>query len=328
MWKNFPLFPERASALAWQVDGLYFLLIAVSAFFTLLIFAVILIFAVKYRRSVHPHAVQIEGSLPLELTWTLIPLGICMIFFAWGSLIYFQEARPPKDAMEVYVVAKQWMWKFEYENGQRDINQLHVPLGRDVKMVMSSQDAIHSFYVPAFRIKADVLPGRFTTTWFHPTKAGTYHLFCAEYCGTEHSGMVGQVIVMEPAEYQAWMSGGPSSGSLASNGQQLFQQLGCVTCHRSDTQARGPNLAGVFGKPVQLDDGRTVVADENYIRESILNPGAKVVSGFKPIMPTFQGQVSEESLMALVAYVKSLAQTQQQGTASNNSPAPVPSNVQ
>ncbi len=328
MWKNFPLFPERASALAWQVDGLYFLLVAVSAFFTLLIFVVILIFAVKYRRSVHPHAVQIEGSLPLELAWTLIPLGICMIFFAWGSLIYFQEARPPKGAMEVYVVAKQWMWKFEYENGQRDINQLHVPVGRDVKMVMSSQDAIHSFYVPAFRIKADVLPGRFTTTWFRPTKAGTYHLFCAEYCGTDHSGMVGQVIVMEPAEYQAWMSGGASAGSLASNGQQLFQQLGCVTCHRSDTQGRGPDLVGLFGKQVPLEDGRAVTADENYIRESILNPGAKIVSGFKPIMPTFQGQVSEENLMALVAYIKSLEHTQQNGTASNASPVPATSNVQ
>ncbi len=222
-----------------------------------------------------------------------------MIFFAWGSLIYFQEARPPKGAMEVYVVAKQWMWKFEYEDGQRDINQLHVPVGRDVKMVMSSQDVIHSFFVPAFRIKADVLPGRFTTTWFRPTKVGTYHLFCSQYCGTNHSAMIGQVIVMEPAEYQAWMSGGASSGSLASNGQQLFQQLGCATCHRSDTQGRGPNLAGVFGKQVLLDDGRTVIADENYIRESILNPGAKIVSGFKPIMPTFQGQVSEENLMAL-----------------------------
>ncbi len=324
MWQNFPLFPERASALAWQVDGLYFLLIAVSAFFTLLIFAAIFYFSVKYRRSVHPHPVQIEGSLPLELAWTLIPLGICMIFFAWGSLIFFQEARPPKGAMEVYVVAKQWMWKFEYENGQRDINQLHVPVGRDVKMIMSSQDAIHSFYVPAFRIKADVLPGRFTTTWFRPTKAGTYHLFCAEYCGTNHSAMIGQVIVMDPADYQAWMNSGEvnSTGSLASSGQALFQQMGCATCHGSDTQGRGPNLEGLFGKPVKLEDGRTVVADENYIRESILNPGAKVVAGFKPIMPTFQGQISEENLMALVAYVKSLAQTQPKAATGEGSPAP------
>jgi cytochrome c oxidase subunit 2 len=322
MWKNLPLFPERASALAWQVDGLYFLLIAVSAFFTLLIFAVIFYFAVKYRRSVHPHPVQIDGSLPLELAWTLIPLGICMIFFAWGSLIYFQEARPPKGAMEVYVVGKQWMWKFEHETGQREINQLHVPIGRDVKLVMSSQDVIHSFFVPAFRVKADVLPGRFTEIWFRPTKPGTYHLFCSQYCGTDHSAMIGQVIVMEPVAFQAWLSGGESTGSLAANGQQLFQQLGCATCHRFDTQGRGPNLVGLFGKPVQLEDGRTVTADENYLRESILNPGAKIVAGFKPIMPSFQGQVSEESLMALVAYVKSLAQPQQNEQGSNPVPAP------
>ena len=325
MWKNLPLFPERASALAWQVDGLYFLLIAVSAFFTLLIFVLIFVFAVKYRRSVHPHPVQIEGSLPLELTWTLIPLGICMIFFAWGSLIYFQEARPPKGAMEVYVVGKQWMWKFEHESGQREINQLHVPIGADVKMVMSSQDVIHSFFVPAFRVKADVLPGRYTSLWFHTTKVGTYHLFCSQYCGTDHSGMIGQVIVMEPYAYQAWLtSGGGTTGTLAESGQQLFAQLGCATCHRSDTQGRGPILNGVFGKQVSLEDGRTVVADENYIRESILNPGAKIVSGFKPIMPTYQGQVSEESLMSLVAYIKSLSEpaggtATTQASASNSS---------
>lgn len=314
MWKNFPLFPEQASQLAGQVDGLYFFLVAVSAFFTLLIFVLIFVFAVKYRQSVHPHAEHIDGSLPLELTWTLIPLGISMIFFAWGSLIYFQEARPPQGAMEIYAVGKQWMWKFEHEGGQREIDTLHVPLDRDVKMIMSSEDVIHSFYVPAFRIKADVLPGRYTSTWFHPTKVGTYHLFCAEYCGTLHSGMIGQVIVMEPAAYEAWLATGggsaTTSASLSASGQQLFQQLGCSTCHRMDTQGRGPNLVGIFGKPVQLTDGRTVTADENYIRESILNPGSKVVAGFRPIMPTFQGQVSEENLAALVAYVKSLSQPQ------------------
>jgi cytochrome c oxidase subunit II len=258
--------------------------------------------------------------LPLELAWTLIPLGICMIFFAWGSLIFFQEARPPQGAMEVYAVGKQWMWKFEHETGQREINQLHVPIGKDVKMIMSSQDVIHNFFVPAFRVKADVLPGRYTMTWFRPIKTGSYYLFCSQYCGTQHSGMIGEVVVMEPAAYQAWLSGGGATGTLASNGQQLFQQLGCATCHRFDTQGRGPNLTGVFGKQVLLDDGRTVTADENYIRESILNPGAKIVSGFKPIMPSFQGQVSEESLMALVAYVKSLAQPQQ-GEPGSNRPA-------
>ena len=314
--------------MAWQVDGLYFLLIAVSAFFTLLIFVLIFVFAIKYRRSAHPHPVQIEGSLPLELTWTLIPLGICMIFFAWGSLIYFQEARPPKGAMEVYVVGKQWMWKFEHETGQREINQLHVPIGRDVRLIMSSQDVIHDFFVPAFRVKADVLPGRYTSTWFRPIKTGSYYLFCSQYCGTQHSAMIGEVIVMEPTAYQAWLSGGGATGTMASNGQQLFQQLGCATCHRSDTQGRGPNLNGVYGKPVLLEDGRTVMADENYIRESILNPTAKIVSGFKPIMPSFQGQVSEESLMALVAYVKSLGQPQQGEPVSNRSAVPESSNAQ
>jgi cytochrome c oxidase subunit II len=321
MWKNFPLFPERASALAGQVDGLYFFLVAVSAFFTVLIFATIFVFAVKYRRENNPHPTHIEGSLPLELTWTLIPLGICMIFFAWGSLIYFQEGRPPRGAMEVYAVGKQWMWKFEHQTGQREINQLHVPIGRDVKMIMSSQDVIHSFFVPAFRIKQDVLPGRYTSIWFHPTKVGTYHLFCAEYCGTQHSGMIGEVVVMDPSAYQAWLTANGTTASLPSAGQEMFSQMGCGTCHRSDTQGRGPNLEGIFGKPVALDDGRSVMADENYLRESILNPAVKVAAGFKPIMPTYQGQVSEDNLAALVAYIKSLTPAQAGDPANNQSVA-------
>jgi len=324
MWKNLPLFPEQASSIAAQVDGLYFLLIAVSAFFTVLIFVMVFIFAVKYRKAVHAKAEPIEGSLPLELTWTLIPLGITMIFFAWGSLIYFQEARPPRGAMEVYAVGKQWMWKIEHETGQREINSLHVPVGRDVKVILSSQDVIHSFYVPAFRIKADALPGRYTTTWFRPTKVGTYHLFCAEYCGTEHSGMIGTVEVMEPTAYQAWLANGGATATMAASGKDLFSQLGCATCHRLDTQGRGPNLTNVYSRPVQLNDGRTVMADENYIRESILNPQAKVVAGFQPIMPTFQGQVSEESLGALVSYVKSLSQPQQ--NAEGGAPQPAAKN--
>jgi len=321
MWKNLPLFPEQASSMASQVDGLYLFLVSVSVFFTLLIFALVFVFAVKFRKSAHAKAEHIEGSLPLELTWTLIPLGITMIFFAWGALIYFQEARPPRGAMEVYAVGKQWMWKFEHETGQREINALHVPVGRDVKMIMSSQDVIHSFYVPAFRIKQDVLPGRYTTTWFRPTKVGTYHLFCAEYCGTEHSGMIGEVVVMEATAYQAWLANGGTTASMSANGKELFSQLGCATCHRFDTQGRGPNLVGIFGKPVQLNDGRTVMADENYIRESILNPQAKIVAGFQPIMPTFQGQVTEESLGALVSYVKSLSQPQQKAEGGTPQPA-------
>jgi cytochrome c oxidase subunit 2 len=314
MFDNLPLWPARASTGAGNVDALYIFLLLLSGFMCLAIFVMIVVFALRYRRQPGRAAEQIEGSTALEITWSVVPLGIFMVIFAWGAFIFFQERTPPRDASEVYVVAKQWMWKLEHVEGQREINELHVPVGRDVKLIMTSQDVIHSFYVPAFRIKQDVLPGRYTTAWFRATKPGVYHLFCAEYCGSQHSGMIGQVMVMEPAQYQAWLSGGSTSGSLASNGQSIFQQLGCVTCHRSDTQGRGPNLAGIFGKPVQLEDGRTVVADENYIRESILSPSAKVVKGFKPIMPVFQGLVSEEQLTELVAYVKSLSAAPSAGT--------------
>lgn len=294
--------------MAGNVDALFVFLVLLSALMSVAIFTMIFVFAVRFRKRRGVQAEQIEGSTPLELTWSIVPLGIFMMIFTWGAVIYFQERTPPRGATEVYVVAKQWMWKLQHQEGQREINELHIPVGQDVKMIMTSQDVIHSFYVPAFRIKQDVLPGRYTTAWFHATKPGTYHLFCAEYCGTQHSGMIGQVVVMEPAQYEAWLSGGGATGSLADNGQAIFQQLGCSTCHRSDTQGRGPNLTGVFGKPVQLEDGRTVIADENYVRESILSPAAKVVAGFKPIMPTFQGIVSEEQVTALVAYVKSLSQ--------------------
>jgi cytochrome c oxidase subunit 2 len=292
--------------MAGNVDALFIFLLILCGMMALAIFTLITIFAIRYRRRAGHEAEQIEGSNALEFTWTFIPLGIFLCIFVWGAVIYFKERTPPQGATEVYTVAKQWMWKFQHIEGQREINELHVPVGRDVRMIMTSQDVIHSFYVPAFRIKQDVLPGRYTVTWFHATKPGTYHLFCAEYCGTMHSGMIGEVVVMEPAQYQTWLSGGAVAGSLANTGQGIFQSLGCSTCHRFDTQGRGPNLIGVFGKPVLLEDGRTVIADENYIRESILSPAAKVVSGFKPIMPTFQGIVSEEQLNALVAYIKSL----------------------
>ena len=307
MFENFPLWPARAATTSGNVDALFIFLVCLAGLMTLAIFTMILVFSLKYARGRGHLAEQIHGSLPLEITWSAVPLVIFMVIFAWGAVIYFQERTPPRGADEVYVVAKQWMWKLEHQQGQREINELHVPVGRDVKLIMTSQDVIHSFYVPAFRIKQDVLPGRYTTAWFHATKPGVYHLFCAEYCGTAHSGMIGQIVVLEPAQYQAWLSGGVTSGSLAANGETIFQQLGCPTCHRLDVQGRGPNLTGVFGKSVQLEDGRTVVADENYVRESILSPAAKVVSGFKPIMPTFQGLVSEEQLTALVAYIKSLS---------------------
>jgi cytochrome c oxidase subunit II len=305
MLDNFPLWPDRASSTAGNVDALFIFLLIVSGLMTLLIFIAVVYFAARYRHRKGILAEQIEGSTPLELTWSIIPLFVFMVIFAWGAVVYFKGRTPPRDSSEVYVVAKQWMWKVEHAEGQREINELHVPVGRNIKLIMTSQDVIHSFYVPAFRMKQDVLPGRYTVEWFRATKPGTYHLFCAEYCGTQHSGMIGSIVVMDPAQYEAWMSGG-STGPLSATGEKIFAELGCVTCHRSDTQGRGPNLQGVFGKPVQLEDGRIVTADENYVRESILDPGAKVVKGFKPVMPTFQGLVSEEQLNALVAYVKSL----------------------
>ncbi len=321
MFNNFPLWPERASSLAPGVDALYIFLLILSGFMSVLIFAFILVFAAKYRRRSGVLAEQIEGSTALELTWSIIPMFVFVAIFVWGAALYFKMRTPPRDATEVYVVAKQWMWKFEHAEGQREINELHVPVGQNVKMIMTSQDVIHSFYVPAFRVKQDVLPGRYTITWFKATKPGTYHLFCAEYCGSQHSGMIGWIDVMEPAQYQAWLSGG-TAVPAAQAGQQLFASLGCVTCHRPDSQGRGPNLVGVAGKPVLLEDGRTVTADDEYIRESILNPGAKIVAGFKPVMPTFQGMVTEEQLNELVAYVKSLNQVPKPTSVTQNNSAP------
>jgi cytochrome c oxidase subunit 2 len=288
------------------VDALFIFLLIVTGLMSLLIFACLIFFAARFRHRADVRAEQIEGSTPLELTWSVIPLFVFLVIFAWGAVVYFKERTPPRGATEVYVVAKQWMWKLEHAEGQREINELHVPVGRDVKLIMTSQDVIHSFFIPAFRIKQDVLPGRYTVAWFRATKPGTYHLFCAEYCGTQHSGMIGSIVVLPPAQYEAWMSGG-SSGPLSATGEKVFAELGCITCHRGDAQGRGPNLQGLFGKQVLLQDGRTVVADENYVRESILDPGAKIVNGYKPVMPTFQGLLSEEQLNALVAYVKSLS---------------------
>jgi cytochrome c oxidase subunit 2 len=322
MGENFPLWPTGASAVSGQTDALMLFLIAVTGFFTVVIFITIFVFALRYRKEHNPVATDIHGSNLLEITWSIIPLGIFLIMFVWGAYIYMGEYRPPKDAMEIFVVGKQWMWKFEHPEGQREIDELHVPLGRDVMLTMISQDVIHDLFIPAFRVKQDVLPGRYTTLWFRAIKPGRYHLFCSQYCGTMHSGMVGEVVVMDPATYQAWLSGGNAEGSLASTGQKLFQQLGCSSCHRFDTQGRGPNLVGVYGKPVLLDDGQTVVADDNYVRESILSPGAKVVAGFRPIMPSFNGIVSEEQLLSLVAYIKSISQPEQREPVSNRPAVP------
>ncbi len=307
MWSNLPIFPEQASTLAPRVDNLYLFLVALTAFFFTLIGTLVIVFAVKYRRT---HVAQvgapITGSVPLELMWSVIPLGIAMGIFAWSASIYFDIHRPPDETLQIYAVGKRWMWKFQHIDGQREINELHVPVGRAVKVTMTSEDVIHDLFLPAFRVKADVIPGRYTTLWFNATKAGEYHLFCAEYCGTKHSGMVGRVVVMEPTEYQAWLSGGAGEMSMSARGQRAFNDFACNTCHMTDAGGRGPSLNGLYGSQVTLASGATVVADDAYLRESILNPQAKLVAGYQPLMPTFQGLVNEETLMGLIEHIKSL----------------------
>jgi cytochrome c oxidase subunit 2 len=301
------LFPEQASTFAPQVDHLLYFLLAVAVFFTAGIFTAIAYFAIRYRRRSDrelPRAVH--GGLPLEIAWSVIPFGLTMVMFTWGASVYFKESRPPDNALRIYVVAKQWMWKLQHMEGRREINELHIPLGRPIQLTMTSEDVIHSFYVPAFRVKQDVVPGRYSTLWFEPTKPGRFHLFCAEYCGTQHSGMTGWIEVMSPRDYQAWLGGGASTGSLAENGQKLFEDLACGNCHKADGSGRCPTLVNLFGSTVPLTDGSTVKADEAYIRESILQPAAKVVAGYQPVMPTFQGLVTEEGVLELVEYIKSL----------------------
>jgi cytochrome c oxidase subunit 2 len=300
-------FPEQASTIAGELDGLYFFLVGLSLFFSLLIGALVVVFAIRYhRRTAEEQGHPIHGSLVLELTWTIIPLGIVLLTFLWGAQVFFRAHRVPKDAMQINVVGKRWMWKLQHMTGQREINELHVPVGVPVKLTLTSEDVIHSFYIPAFRIKKDAVPGRYNTIWFQASKPGRYHLFCAEYCGTQHSGMIGSVTVMEPAQFQAWLTGGAAGVSLAAAGQKLFTELACITCHTAESGSRGPDLVGLFGKPVKLASGRTVNADEAYLRESIVAPAAKIVEGYQPIMPTFQGLVSEEGLLQLIAYIQTL----------------------
>jgi cytochrome c oxidase subunit 2 len=308
MGSNFiPFFPEQASTQAARVDALYLFEVAVAAFFSILIASLVVTFAVRFRRrSEDERPPAILGSLVLELTWTLIPLAIVLVMFVWGAEVFFSMSRVPPGAMEVYVVGKRWMWKVQHMTGQREINELHVPVGVPVKLTLASEDVIHSFFVPAFRVKRDAVPGRYTNLWFEATRPGRYHLFCAEYCGTRHSGMIGSVVAMERSAFQAWLSGGAGEATPAAAGQRLFQDLGCITCHRADSGARGPRLDGLFGQPVRLAGGETVIADETYIRESILSPAARLVAGYQPIMPTYQGLVSEEAVMQLVAYIQSL----------------------
>jgi cytochrome c oxidase subunit 2 len=309
MQSTLPLMPESASTLSGDVDALYFYLSGVTLFFTLLIGGAIIFFVIRYRRrNVSEIPRPIEGSTKLETLWSVIPLLIAMSFFFWGASVFYRQYRPPTNALEVYVVGKQWMWKFQHPTGQREINELHVPVGRKIKLIMTTEDVIHDVFVPAFRIKADVVPGKYTTQWFEATKPGRYHFFCAEYCGMNHSGMGGWVVVMEPTDFENWLSGNANQMSPAAAGQQMFESLGCASCHGANGEGgRGPSLLGLFNSNVTLNNGQTARADEAYLRESIINPQAKIVNGFSPIMPSFQGQVNEEQLLQVVAYIKSLS---------------------
>lgn len=323
---NFPLFPVNASTIAGHVDALLFFAVSVAVFFAALIALLIVVFSIRYHYHTkvnrdHP----VYSHVPIEIIWTIIPLGIVLVMYFWGARVYIRMRQPPADAIPIYVVGKQWMWKIQHPEGRQEINELHIPVGYPVKLLMTSQDVIHSFFVPAFRVKQDVLPGRYTTEWFQAAQPGEYHLFCAQYCGTSHSAMVGRIVAMMPADYQRWLSagvaaavapttaapkGGPAaktpSPAMVAAGEKLFKEFGCISCHKSDNTGRGPALEGLFGKTVPLEGGKSVVADEAYIRESILQPNAKIVKGYKPIMPTFEGQLEPEEINQLVAYVESL----------------------
>jgi cytochrome c oxidase subunit 2 len=303
---NFPLFPPEASKLAPEMDALLFFLILVSLVGLTLVILLVTGFSILYSQKRHPVAVQIEGSTILEATWTIIPLGLFLIMFVWGALIYFRVYTPPANAMNIYVVGKQWMWKAEHPGGQHEINSLHIPTGQPVQLTLISQDVFHSFSIPAFRVKREAIPGRYTSVWFEPTTPGTYHLFCTQYCGTNHSAMIGDIVVLTPDDYKKWLAESTSGMSLAQNGERLFASLSCNACHNSRPDARGPSLANVYGAKLALSTGGTVLADDAYLRESILNPSQHITQGYAPIMPTYQGQVSEEGIIALVEYIKNL----------------------
>jgi cytochrome c oxidase subunit II len=302
-----PFFPTEASNFAGNVDALFAFILMTTLFFAVLVTVLVIFAAFKYRRrSEKEVGDEVHGNNVLEVGWTLIPTIIAIFIFAWGAVIYVNYRVAPKDTLDIYVVGKQWMWKLQQPNGRKEINELHIPVNRNVKLIMGSEDVIHDFYVPAFRVKMDVVPGRYNTMWFRPIKTGRYHFFCSQYCGTNHAVMGGWVTVMDPAEYAAWLSGESGDVNPVAAGERLFTQLACVTCHLANGTGRAPSLNGVYSGKVLLADGSTVTADEGYIRESILQPKAKVVAGYQPVMPTFQGLVTEEQILDLTAYIKSL----------------------
>jgi cytochrome c oxidase subunit II len=315
---SIPLFPEQASSIAGGVDALYFYMVGVSMFFTIFIGMLVILFVIRYRRRSNADRPKpIHGNTALEIFWTAVPLALTMVMFFWGAYLYFKQYRAPADAMEIIVTGKQWMWKIQHPTGRWEINDLRVPVGQPVRLTMTSEDVIHSFYIPAFRAKADVVPGKYTSLWFEPNKPGKYHLFCAEYCGAEHSLMKGWLYVMPEDEYYAWANS--DEGEMATMtpveaGEKLFADLGCAVCHNPASGALGPYHAGRYGAEVKLNDGSTLIADEAYLRESILQPMAKMVDGYQPIMPTYEGQIDEMELMQIIAYIKSLSGNQMAST--------------
>ena len=300
------LFPREASTIAPYMDALYFFLLGMTILGLVLVGALLAFFSIRYRKERNPVATHIEGSTLLEATWTIIPLAIFLVCFVWGALLYFRIYSPPVNAMNIYVVGKQWMWKAEHPGGQHEINALHVPIGKPVQLTMISQDVFHSFSIPDFRVKREVIPGRYSTVWFEATTPGTYHIFCTQYCGTQHSGMIGEVTALTPDDYQKWTQESTSGMSLAQNGERLFASMGCNACHSGTAAARGPNLAGVYGSKLQLANGSEVLVNDAYLRDAILNPSQHVTAGFAPIMPTYQGQISEDGLIDLVEFVKNM----------------------
>jgi cytochrome c oxidase subunit 2 len=315
MW-NIPFLPPTASKEGEAISALYWTISWLAVFFGSIVLFGAIYLAVKYRAS--NEAVRrddaVETDMKLELTWTLLPLVLALAIFAWAAKLYAGIYAPREGAYEVFVIGKQWMWHCQHPNGVRENNELHLPAGRLIKVTAISQDVIHAFSIPAFRVKRDVVPGRYNTMFFTPTQPGKYHLFCTEYCGTKHSEMIGWVYVMQPDEFEKWLAGGgaaaaPTAMSLEEQGKQVFEGVGaCNTCHMNPNSAvKAPDLRGLFGSKVKLADGSTVVADEAYLRESILNPAAKVVAGYQAAMPAYQGVLSEEQVVQLIAYIKSLA---------------------
>jgi cytochrome c oxidase subunit 2 len=315
----FPIL-HQASTIASQVDAITVGLLLFCGFIVTLVFGLLVIFGIKYRKgSSCSRVIEAKGENTLEWSWTLATFLIFMGFFIWGSVPYLRMHVEPSGSTEIMVVAKQWMWKFQHSNGLRELNDLHIPVGKPFTLVMTSEDVIHSFFVPDFRIKQDVLPGRYTRLWFEASEPGTYHLFCTQYCGTMHSSMMGKVIVMEASDYDKWLQNGYNhtngeQQSMSTIGRRLFTRYGCISCHGINPGVQAPALAGIFGKPVGLSDGTQVMVDENYIRESILNPGAKIVQGYQNVMPSFKSILSEDDTLNLIAYIKSMGGTPQSET--------------